>query len=262
MTAPSLHPFCCRAPSRRRFLAASAAVLGTAPLLAACDELPFSLVSDAQAAEMGRQAWQGIREQTPPSRDAELQGALKRVSTRLLETLGERPGDWEIEVFASEQVNAFALPGRRIGVFEGLFGVAANEAQLATIVGHEIGHLQAEHAQERMTAEITKQFGLRLIALLLEIGDVEYAAGIAAALGVGVQYGLVLPYSRSQELEADRLGLSTMAAAGFEAREAVALWRRMEQAGGPRPPEFLATHPAPQSRIEAIEAMLPEVRQG
>lgn len=264
-------PSCsCRALSRRGFLrcaggAAGARVAGAAalPLLAGCDDgLPFNLVSDEEAAEMGRQAWQDLRKRLPASRDAAAQASLQRVSERLLRAAGEDPAAWETLVFASPEINAFALPGGRIGVFEGLLGVAGNEDQLAAIVGHEIGHLQAEHAQERMTTQIAKDAGLRLIALLLQLGDVEFAAGIAAALGLGVQYGLVLPYSRRHELEADRLGLVTMAEAGYDPAEAVELWRRMDAAGGPRAPEFLATHPAPASRIAAIEAMLPELGRG
>lgn len=247
--------------TRRRLLgcAAGAAAL---PLLAGCDELPFDLVSDETAARMGLEAWQQITAQTPRSEDPALQSALDRVAGRLLSAAGEDPGAWEAVAFGSPEVNAFALPGRRIGVFEGMFRVAGSEAQLAAVVGHEIGHVQAEHGQERITAQLTKEFGLRLVALLLQLGDVEFAREIAAALGLGVQYGLVLPYSRGQELEADRLGLLTMAAAGYEPGAAVELWRRMEAAGGQRLPEFLATHPAPQSRIEAIRAMLPEVREG
>lgn len=230
------------------------------PLLSGCgEEFPFDLVSDETVRAMGLQAWEEIRSKSPAPSDPDLQAALERVSTRLLSAAGERPGDWEVAVFARPEVNAFALPGKKIGIFEGMFRVVDSADQLAAVVGHEIGHLQADHAQERMNAQVAKQWGLRLVALLLQIGDIEYAAEIAAALGLGVEYGLVLPYSRRQELEADRLGLVTMAAARFDPREAVDLWQRMEAVSGPRVPEFLATHPTPRSRIEAIEAMLPEV---
>ncbi len=165
-------------------------------------------------------------------------------------------------VFARPDVNAFALPGRKIGVFEGMFAVTANRDQLAAIVGHEIGHLQAEHGQERMSAQVAQGWFMRLVSLVLNLGDVQYAAEIAAALGLGMQYGLLMPYSRRQELEADRLGLFAMADAGYRPEEAVQLWRRMETATRGGPPEFLATHPAPASRIQEIEELLPEVRQG
>jgi len=231
----------------------------TAPVLAGCDQLPVDLVPDGVVEQMGLEGWQRIRQQVPLSQDASLQSALQRIGEQLLAAAGEDPARWEMRVFASPDINAFALPGGKIGVFEGMFRVAANEHQLAAVVGHEIGHNQAEHAKARMTASVAKDWGLRLISIVLQLGDVEYAAEIAAALGIGAEYGLFLPYSRRQELEADRLGLFTMARSGFDPREAVSLWRRMDQSGGSRLPEFLGTHPAPEARIEAIEAMLPEV---
>jgi predicted Zn-dependent protease len=194
--------------------------------------------------------------------DADLQGALDAVAERMIRAAGESRGDWEAVVFARPDINAFALPGRKIGVFEGMFRVTETPDQLAAIVGHEVGHLQAEHAQERMSAQVAQGWFMRLVALLLNVGEVEYAAEIAAALGLGVQYGLLMPYSRRQELEADRLGLVSMAEAGYAPEEAVALWRRMDTAVAGRPPEFLATHPAPASRIREIEAYLPEIDAG
>lgn len=250
----------CHPLPRRRLLTLMGAA-ATAPLLGGCgEELPFDLVSDSTVVEMGLKGWEEIRAKTPVSQDARFQNVLDQISARLLDAIGANPADWETVVFASPQVNAFALPGNKIGVFEGMFQVIGSADQLAAIVGHEIGHLQAEHGKERMNAQVAKEFGMRLISLLLQLGDVEYAVEIAAALGIGVEYGLVLPYSRNQELEADRLGLVTMAQAGFEPAEAVELWRRMEAAGGSRVPDFLATHPAPQARIRAIEEMLPQIR--
>lgn len=141
-----------------------------------------------------------------------------------------------------------------------MFDVLTNQDQLAAIVGYEIGHLQAEHGQERINAQVATGWGRRALSFILEGAElegaeVEYAEEIAAALGIGVKYGLVLPYSRRQELEA----VLTMAKAGYSPSEAVALWQRMDVATANRPPEFLATHPAPQSRIAAIEAMLLEL---
>jgi predicted Zn-dependent protease len=238
----------------RRILAV--ALLG---LVAGCDWLPFDLVSEEQADAMGLQAWEEIVATTPASGDPRLEAALDQVTGRLLAAAGERPEAWEAVVFASPEVNAFALPGNRIGVYEGMFGIIENPDQLAAIVGHEIGHVAAAHSQERMTAEIARHLGVRLVALLLRLGEVQYAEDIAAALGVGAQYGLMLPYSRRHELEADRLGLELMAAAGYDPAAAAELWRAMEAAQGPGLPGFLSTHPAPADRIEAIEAMLPEV---
>jgi len=236
--------------SRRSFLS-----LAAAGSVSACDGPP-DLVPDAQVEAMGLQAWEQMRAETPASRNAEYQGALDAVSRRLLEEQNQRPQDWEVVVFASPQINAFALPGRKIGIYEGMFGVVQNTDQLAAIVGHEIGHLAAEHAQKRMSAQVAKSMGVRLLAWVLNVGGVEYGNEIAAALGLGVEVGLLLPYSRDHELEADRFGLQAMAGAGFRPEEAVTLWQRMQAAQGNRGPEFLATHPTPDSRIEQIEEIL------
>lgn len=244
------------AVTRRRLLKYAGAA--TLPLLSGCDS-PLELISSETVEAMGLQAWKEIRANSPVTENRNMQAVVDRVSARLLATVGESPGDWEILLFARPEINAFALPGKKIGVFEGMFRVMANEDHLAAIIGHEIGHLHAEHSQERMEAQVSADWGLSILSYILRAGGVEYAAEIAAALGVGVEYGLVLPYSRRQELEADRLGLMTMTSAGFDPAEAVVLWRRMEAAAGSGPPEFLATHPAPSSRIEAIEAMLPAI---
>jgi predicted Zn-dependent protease len=247
----------CRATTRRQLLRLGGAA--SLPLLGGCDQLPVQLVSDETVEAMGLEAWAALREQTPASGRRDLQAALDGVAARLLRATGEPPEDWEAVVFASPEINAFALPGNKIGVFEGMFEVFGSVDQLAAVVGNEIGHLRADHSQERITAQLGKDLGLRLILLLLRLGEVDYAENIAAALGLGLEYGLLLPYSRRQELEADRLGLELMAAAGFAPEQAVELWRRMDATSGPRLPAFLATHPAPEDRIEAIEAMLPDI---
>lgn len=252
-------PCGCHGLTRRRLLTGGA-LAASGAALSGCDriELP-NLVSQAQVERMGLQAWDDITAATPTARGDPRARALDQVARRCIEAAGERPGDWEVRLFDVDQVNAFALPGRKIGVYAGMFDVAQDEAQLAAVIGHEIGHVQAEHAQERMSAEVAKSLGLRLVAIVLQLGDVEFAEGIAAALGLGAQYGLILPYGRAQELEADRLGLRVMAQAGYDPGAAVTLWQRMEQASGGGPPAFLSTHPAPRSRIEEIREMIPRI---
>lgn len=245
----------CHALSRRRLLTLGAAASTT--LVAGCDEIRVpNLVSEAQVQAMGLQAWDEIRTTTPVSRSNALTAAVDRVAGRCLAAAGENPADWEVALFAMPEVNAFALPGRRIGVYEGMLSVAEDEAQLAAVIGHEIGHVQANHAQERISAEIAQQYGLRIIQFLLRLGNVEFADSIAAALGVGVQFGLVLPYSRNQELEADRLGIDIMRLAAFDPAAALTLWQRMDAMAGERAPGFLSTHPAPATRIEKIRELL------
>lgn len=249
---PSQLTSTCNCFSRRSVLGVlPAAALG----LSGCDEPP-SLVSDEKVESMGLEAWERIRSDVPPSRASRLQTVLTRVSRRLLAAADEEEQAWEALVFASPEINAFVLPGRKIGVFEGMFEVMESEDQLAAVVGHEIGHLEANHAQERISAEIAANAGLRIISRLLNLGEVEYADEFAAALGLGAQVGLLLPYSRSHELEADAYGLRMMAAAGFAPHAALDLWRRMEVATQKRGPAFLATHPSPATRIEAMEQIL------
>lgn len=247
---------CTCGPTRRDVL--GLAGTGAASLLiSGCDEIAnINLVSGETVEAMGVRAWEDIRRATPVSRNPAARQAADRVAARLLAAAGEDPGDWEVAVFANPAVNAFALPGRKIGIFEGMFRVARNDDQLAAIIGHEIGHLQADHSRERMNAQVAKGWGLQIVALLLNLSGVSYGPEIAAALGLGVEYGLVLPYSRRQELEADRLGLQLMAKAGFRPQEAITLWQRMDAADGSRLPEFIATHPAPESRIKAIRESL------
>lgn len=239
--------------SRRHFALGLAA--GGPLVLSGCDDPP-ALVSEEELEAMGLEAWSQIRADVPVSNNSALQDALATVSRRLLVAAGQAPQDWEVQAFASPEANAFVLPGRKIGVFEGMFDVVANTDQLAAVVGHEIGHLAANHAQERISAQIATNTGLQIVYRLLNLGEVEYANEIAAALGLGAQVGLLLPYSRSHELEADAYGLATMTEAGFAPREALELWRRMEAATGPRGLPFLATHPAPERRIEEMEEIL------
>lgn len=246
----------CPSPSRRHFLALAAAA--AALPLAGCDEngdWPVDLVDDATVREMGLASWTRLREQVPLSGEAAYQEALATIGGRLLRGLGEDPANWEMRVFQGEEINAFALPGNKIGVFEGMVRFAGDESQLAAVVGHEIGHHLADHSQERMNAAVLKDFGLDAIEFFLNIGDVAYAREIAAIMGLGVEVGLTLPYSREHEIEADRLGVDLMRDAGYDPRAAVALWRRMAQRGTD-PFAFLSTHPAPAARADALERLI------
>lgn len=237
---------------------AGAAVLP--PLLTACDadDWIINLVPASQVQAVGLQTWAKIQATTPPSRDERRQAIVRSIADRLLRANDQDAAKWQVTLFASPQVNAFALPGGRIGVFEGMFGVAANQDQLAAVIGHEIGHVLAHHAQSRMNAEAMRSMGLRVVRIALGLTDVPYANEIAAALGAGTEFGLLLPFSRRQELQADRFGLFAMARAGFDPRQAAALWQRMDTMAPQRGPSFLATHPAPKDRITALEAMVPE----
>ncbi len=219
--------------------------------------LGLNLVSPEQVQQLGIESWQKLRAETPPSDNATYQAALRKVSNRLLTAAGENPGAWEAVVFKGDAANAFALPGNKIGVYEGLFRVAENEEQLAVVVGHEIAHNQQNHAAERLNSTMATQMGVQLVGVALGATGYGNPNAIAALLGAGAQYGLILPYGRNQELEADRLGLLLVARAGYDPREAVRLWRNMASTGT-RQPEFLSTHPGPENRIAQLERLMPE----
>ncbi|SLN47228.1 TPR repeat-containing protein YfgC precursor [Roseivivax jejudonensis] len=244
-TAPTL--------SRRRLLTGAAALpLATLP---ACDRARV-LVSEQEAAAMGAEAWQQIRSEVPESDDSAFRDTVATLSERLITAAGGDPGAWQVVAFEAPEVNAFALPGGRIGVYRGLYDLAGSPDELAAVIGHEIGHLEADHARERMGNARAQGALQRLVAFVLRQSEIEFDEEIMAALGLGLRYGLALPYGRDQELEADRLGLDIMTDAGFAPDAAIRLWERMEAARPDRPPAFLATHPAPGTRIRALREMI------
>lgn len=167
-------------------------------------------------------------------------------------------GQWEVVVFDDEQVNAFALPGGKIGVYTGLLNVAENQHQLAAVIGHEVGHVIAEHGNERMSQSTLINMGSQAVGQVLAANEVPQSGPIMAAIGLGVQVGVQLPFSRTHESEADVIGLQLMAKSGFDPRQSVNLWQNMDAAsGGNRPMELLSTHPAPQTRINNLQANMP-----
>lgn len=249
-------------PDRVRCRAVGVAAAGGF-LLAGCagsDQtgVGLDLVSDEQVRQMSEESWERIRNETPASDNERYQETAERITGNLVEALEGEQADWQVVVFEGEEANAFALPGGRIGVYEGMFELVDNEAQLAAVIAHEIGHNRADHAQERVSSEVATQGAVQLVSAALQVGNVGYANAIAGALGAGAQYGVLLPYSRNQELEADEFGLQLMAEAGYDPRAAVELWQRMQEQGGERPPQFLSTHPAPDERIEELEELMPQ----
>lgn len=242
---------------RRHGLAALVA-LALAGCAAGSTGLGINLVPQAQVDEEGLRAWQQLRTEIPASPDTSMQARARKVAERVLGGAGENPAAWEVVVFKSDEINAFALPGNKIGVYEGMMRLANDDAELAAVLGHEVGHNQAHHAAERMNTETATQLGVGMLSSVLGGGNAQMAA---ALLGAGAQYGIVMPYSRNQELQADQLGLHSMARAGYAPRAAVALWQKMSQAASGGPPSFLSTHPAHADRIRGIEAQMPQAEQ-
>jgi len=227
---------------------------GLVLLLAACASSPLGhrqlqLFSQSELAQMGAESYRQIKQETPISHNAAINNYVACVARALTRQVG---GDWEITVFKSEQINAFALPGGKIGVYTGLLDVAQGQNQLAAVIGHEIGHVLADHSNARLSAQFATSAGLQIIAALAGgAGTVSQQAAMSA-LGLGAQVGLLLPYSRGQESEADLIGLQIMARAGFDPRAAIDLWQNMSRAGGAAPPELLSTHPSNQARMQSL----------
>lgn len=245
-------------PAFLRAAGALALVVGTASLGAcayneALGRNQILLTDNAGLAEAGAQAWAETLRTTPRSRDAAANERVRRVGSRLIQAAGLGDRQWQYAVFEDDKVNAFALPGGYIGVNTGLLRVAQNDDQLAAVVGHEIAHNLANHAAERYSQTALTSVGLQVAGSALGGGDPNTARQIASLGGVGAQLGVLLPFSRRHELEADQLGVDLMARAGFRASEAVALWRRMQAQSGGRTGEFLSTHPTEATRISALE---------
>lgn len=249
-----------RSVSRPLCLAALAAVV------VACASSPTGrnqliLFPESEMAQMGAASFQDIKQNTPLARDAGTNDYVNCVSEHIIRALpGENPADWEVRVFDDAAANAFALPGRKIGVYTGLLDVAENQDQLATVIGHEVGHVLAKHSNERVSTNFVTQSGLQLAQIAVG-ANTPMKDELFGLLGVGAQYGVLLPFSRTQEAEADIIGLDLMAQAGFDPRASVALWQNMQAAGGEAPPEFMSTHPSSERRIRELQARVPEHMQ-
>ena len=215
--------------------------------------------SDAEMGKMGAVAYSDLKKKTKINTDPATNAYVSCVAHALLNTFPADEGKgWEITVFEDDTPNAFALPGRKIGVHTGIFKAAKNQAQLAAVVGHEIGHVEAHHGAERLSVN-TATSGVALAAALLVGGNSNDSNLAMAAIGAGATVGVILPFSRTQESEADTLGLRYMAQAGFNPAEAITLWENMNKEGGAKPPEFLSTHPADSTRMAALNRQQSDV---
>lgn len=237
----------------RRGLLKGAAASAAAVALAGCETTnpetgrnQFIIVDDAQLAQASLQSWAQVRQQTPEWRNASAQRRVETVGRRVVQAAGRGNQSWEFVLFDSPQKNAFVLPGGQVGFYRGLYEISERDDWIATVLGHETGHVTGRHAAERYSREMATQTAVQIA------GAATNSDLAAAALGLGAQVGISLPFSREQESEADILGIRYMHAAGYDPKEAIPFWQRMEQGGGSRPPEFLSTHPNPDNRIQRI----------
>jgi len=223
----------------------------------------LKLIAPERMQQMGDQAYAEMKKETPEVKDEATREYVRCVCKAVTSALPEGSGteNWDITVFRKDDmINAFALPGGNIGIYTGLLDVAETPAQLATVVSHEIAHVRLEHANARMSTSFATQTGISLVGVVLASTG-ERRQQILPLLGLGAQVGIILPYTRSQETEADVLGLKYMADAGFDPEASITLWRNMKKASGKGPPEFLSTHPSKGTRIDTLKKHLPSARE-
>lgn len=245
-------------------------VLAATLWLAACATSPtgrsqLHLIPAGQMAQMGDKSFTQLKRQKPVSKNSHMNHFVSCVVGALTKVVGPPPhagGQWDVVVFKADgTVNAFALPGGNVGVYSGIFKVAHTQGQLATVVGHEIGHVEAGHADERLSTAYATQTGMQLLAALSGASQSANSQKIMALMGLGAQVGIILPFSRAQESEADQLGLRYMAQAGFDPHQAIRLWRNMTKASQSQPPQFLSDHPSNENRISDLKKHLPQAEQ-
>lgn len=165
---------------------------------------------------------------------------------------------WEFNLVNESTVNAWCMPGGKVVFYEGIMPICQNETGVAVVMGHEVAHAVARHGNERMSQGLTQQLGGIALGVALSDKPEETQALFQLAYGVGTQVGVMLPFSRLHESEADEMGLMFMAMAGYDPREAPKFWDRMNAMGGARPPEFLSTHPNPEKRASNLAALMPK----
>lgn len=252
------------------------AVVALIAVATACAMNPYTdrpqllMIPQGYANQLGAQAYQQVLDDPKNriSHDPQEVDPVKRVAERIIAAAKDsryaetaKSFEWEVSVIKDDKTqNAFALPGGKIAVYTGIFPMAHDEAGLAAIVGHEVTHALARHGTERMSQGLVAQVTLTGAALALGAEGTSPAAAraIMAALGVGAQVGVLLPFSRKHESEADHIGMLLMAMAGYDPHEAVHVWERMSAAGGGQPPEFLSTHPSHGTRIQQLNEWMPE----
>ncbi len=254
----------------------SLALLAPLLFLAGCQTVPltgrqqFLIVSDADALALGQQQYTDTLAKSKLSLDPKSKQMVLRVGTKLSEAVNTFANENNLKQYAStfqwefnlidddKTVNAFCLPGGKIGVYTGILPIAKNDSGLAVVLAHEIAHALAKHGAERMSQLILVNFGNVTLADALKDQPAQTKSLMTLAFGIGTDVGVLLPYNRLQESEADHIGLILMAKAGYDPHEALSFWQRMEAIETNSPPEFLSTHPVTSERIKAIQAEIPE----
>ena len=245
-------------------------------LVSSCSTVPLtgrkqlSLVPDSQMLPMAFQQYQQVLSESKLSKNQQYVSSVRSVGNRIssavesyLKEIGQQDNvagfQWEFNVIAEDQVNAWAMPGGKVAFYEGIMPVTQNETGIAVVMGHEVAHAIAKHGNERMSQMLATQMGGAALSVALQSKPQLTQQLALTAFGLGSQVGVLLPYARDMESEADRLGLIFMAKAGYDPREAPAFWERMQAKNkGAQPPQFLSTHPHPETRIKQLNQWMPE----
>lgn len=218
------------------------------------------LFSDAELDTMGAASFDEMKKNTPISADKATNDFVQCVASAITKNVPKsvHQGDWEVVVFDSAQVNAFALPGGKIGVYTGILNVTENQDQLGAIIGHEVGHVIEHHSNERLSANKLQNIGMAAATAAVGFTDIENKGLWMAGLGIGLQYGVIMPYGRAHESEADIVGQELMARSGFEPSASIKLWQNMAKLSNGAPAEFMSTHPSNETRIKQLTKHLPK----
>ncbi len=217
-------------------------------------------LSTEQESTLGLQGFREVLSQSETINSGPEYELVRGVAQRLAAATGDAAEnfDWQVALIRSEQANAFCLPGGKIAVYTGILPFTKTEAGLAAVMGHEMAHAIARHGSQRLLRNNITQ--TLMMGAQFSMGDMDYQqrAAVMGALGAGAQFGVLLPFSRDHETEADQMGLLYMARAGYDPRESIAFWERMSETGGNQPPEFASTHPSHGTRIEGLRAFMPK----
>ncbi len=249
---------------RKSLLALLVTVISCTSVYLGCRTAPVTerrqllLMPESQEISMGVTAYDEILSEEKPSANQSHIDMVNRVGHRLAAVSGRDEYAWEFRVVDSPTQNAFALPGGKVAIYEGILPICENEAGLAVVMSHEVAHALARHGGERMSHNMVLKGVQHTIDKISKSQEEINRERILAAYGVASKYGVVLPYSRKQEAEADHIGLMLMAKAGYDPREAPAFWERFARVGGEKPPEFLSTHPSDATRAANLRTLLPE----
>ena len=219
----------------------------------------FILTSPAYENQLGVQGYKEVLAKASINKDPRLNAILQRVGQRLSVHTKQAGFQWEYHLINSKEQNAWCMPGGKIAVYTGILPLMQNEAGMAAVLGHEIAHATLRHAGQRISQEMLVRLGLSVAELSLS--NSVYHDNLMGLLGAGATVGVLLPYSRDHESQADLLGLKYMAQAGYDPNQAVNFWQRFKNSAGKAPPEFLSTHPGAATRIEQLRQAMPEAEK-